>query len=151
VFLLPRHADRRAPRTARRSPGTGDPAAGGRSCGRSGGRRRGWRPAGRSSTPCTHPTAPHGTRRDALAARRRDARLRHGGCRRLLWKPGANSTLKAAALLPAGARVEFVLLVHAVPGHRPSRAVGAGGSVCRGVAAAGSWSSRNLGEKKRES
>ncbi|KAM6053204.1 uncharacterized protein C20orf204 homolog isoform 1-T1 [Theristicus caerulescens] len=109
----------RACRASRRSPGTGDPAAGGSSCGRSGGRRRGWRPAGRSSTPCTRPAVPRGTRRDALAMCPRDALLRHRGCRRLVWKPGANSTLKATELLPVGARVEFILPFQAVPRDRP--------------------------------
>lgn len=56
--LTPRHADRRTRCASPHSPGAGDPAAGGSSCGRSGGRRRGWRPAGRSCTPCTPPAAP---------------------------------------------------------------------------------------------
>lgn len=119
MFLLPRHADRRACRASRHSPGAGDPAAGESSYGRSGGRRRGWRPVGRSSTPCTHPAAPCGTRSDALATCRRDALRRHRGCRPRVWKPGVNSTLKAAELLPAGVRVEFLLLFQAVPGGWP--------------------------------
>lgn len=62
-FLL---TARRAPRAAPpHSPGEGRPAAGGNSCGRSAGGRRGWRPAGRSSTPCTLPAKRPGTRRDA--------------------------------------------------------------------------------------
>ena len=97
------HADRRAHRASQHSPSAGDPAAGGSSCGRSGGRQRDWRPAGKSSTPCTHPATPRGTRRDALATFRRDVLLRHRGCQHLVWKPGANSTLKAVELLPADA------------------------------------------------
>lgn len=110
-FLL---TARRAPRAAPpHSPGEGRPAAGGNSCGRSAGGRRGWRPAGRSSTPCTLPAKRPGTRRDA--ARRGDVLLQHRGCQRLVWGPGTSSASRAKGLLPADAQDEFILLLQAVP------------------------------------
>lgn len=75
--------------------------------------------------------------------------LRHCGCRHLVWKPGGNSTLKAAELLPAGAQVGFILLFQAVAGDWPHGTwPGAGRLVCHGTAVQEAGTPETYGEKK---
>lgn len=77
--------------------------------------------------------------------RRRDALLRHRGCRCLAWKPGKTSTLKAAELLSVGAWLNLSSWLKRYPGSSP---IARGGGWRAGL----SWDGcgRKLEHLKRE-